>query len=159
MTKPTKKIPDAGQDAGPRSVLVGDVMTSNVRTVTRHQTVGHVRELLADRGFHSTPVVDSKGEPIGMITATDLLDHVDERTLIGKVMTKKVYTVPQYSGVHVAARVMRNHKIHHVVVTHEKRVVGLVSTFDILRLVEDKRFVPKNASTPRKGGRRKKTEG
>jgi signal-transduction protein with cAMP-binding, CBS, and nucleotidyltransferase domain len=55
---------------------------------------------------------------------------------------------------------MRNHHIHHVIVTHEQRIVGIISSFDLLKLVEDHRFVMKNAPTLSKkaGGRRKKEE-
>ena len=65
-------------------------------------------------------------------------------------MSKKVFTVPEYEDASVAARVMRNHHIHHLVVTHEQKVVGILSTFDLLQLVEDHRFVMKNAPTPPK---------
>ena len=37
-------------------------------------------------------------------------------------------------------------------VTHEQRVVGLLSAFDLLKLVEDHRFAMKNPPTPRKRG-------
>ena len=52
---------------------------------------------------------------------------------------------------------MRNHKIHHVVVTHEKKVVGILSAFDLLKLVEGHRYVQKNAPTKssRKGNKRR----
>ena len=63
-------------------------------------------------------------------------------------MTTKVYTVPMYSDVYIAARVMRNHKINHLIVTDEKKIVGVLSAHDLLRLVEDHRFVMKNAPTP-----------
>ena len=71
-------------------------------------------------------------------------------------MSTKVYSVPQYDDVHIAARVMRNHHIHHVVVTHEQAVVGVLSAFDLLKLVEDHRYVAKNPPTPstRKRARR-----
>lgn len=65
-------------------------------------------------------------------------------------MSDKVYTIPQYNDVHQAARLMRNHHIHHVVVTHEKVVVGIISSFDLLELVEDHRFVMKPGPTPRR---------
>jgi CBS domain-containing protein len=72
------------------------------------------------------------------------------------VMTEGVYTVPKYDDVSIAARVMRNHKIHRVVVTHEKKVVGVLSSFDLLKLVEGHRFVAKNPPTEsrRKGSTR-----
>jgi len=64
--------------------------------------------------------------------------------------------VTKYDDVSTAARVMRNHKIHRVVVTHEQKVVGVISAFDLLKLVEDHRFVAKNAPTPskRRGSKR-----
>jgi signal-transduction protein with cAMP-binding, CBS, and nucleotidyltransferase domain len=40
---------------------------------------------------------------------------------------------------------MRNHKIHHLIVTHEQKVVGILSAFDLLKLVENHRFIDKNA--------------
>src|SRR3712207_3908588 len=68
-------------------------------------------------------------------------------TPIGGVMTSEVYTIPQYNDIHHTARLMRNHKIHHVV-TQEKKVVGVLSSFDLLKLVEQHRFVMKAGPTP-----------
>ncbi len=65
-------------------------------------------------------------------------------------MTKNVLTIPKYSSIHIAARIMRNHNIHHLVVTHEKKIVGVLSSFDLLALLEKHRFVSKNAPTASK---------
>jgi hypothetical protein len=35
------------------------------------------------------------------------------------------------------------------VVTHEKKVVGILSSFDLLKLVEEHRWVPKNPPSPK----------
>jgi len=149
-----KKVPrDVGTSSQSGIARIADVMTAQVMTVTRHQTVGHVRELLAKHGVHSLPVVDAERRPVGMVTSMDLLDSVAPETLVGQIMSSEVKTVPQYADVHVAARMMRNHRIHHLIVTHEQVVVGLVSSFDLLRLIEGKRFVVKNLpSRPEKGG-------
>ena len=53
-------------------VRIGDVMTSQVISVTRHQSVGHVRALLAEHGIHSVPVVDQDGSAAGILTTADL---------------------------------------------------------------------------------------
>ena len=45
---------------------------------------------------------------------------------------------------------MRKNKIHHVVVTDNKKVVGLISSFDLLSLVDGKRFQLKQAPTQSK---------
>ena len=97
------------------------------------------------------------GVPIGIVSSTDLIPNVDPGAPVDSVMTDRVYTVPKYEDVSIAARVMRNHKIHRVVVTHEKKIAGVLSAFDLLKLVEGHRFVAKNAPTEskRKGSKRK----
>jgi CBS domain-containing protein len=99
----------------------------------------------------AVPIVDLDGHPVGIVSRADLDgEDVKKATPVSAFMTEKVYTVALYDGAHVAARVMRNHKIHRVVVTDEKRVIGILSAFDLLKLVEDHRYVRKGAPTPSK---------
>ena len=147
------KVPDAGGNPPSNVAQVSDLMTSSVITVTRHQTLDHARDLMERHGIHAVPVVSQDHEAVGVLSSADLIGDLAGETLIGQVMTREVYTVPSYSGLHIAARMMRNHRIHHLIVTHEKKVVGIVSSFDLLRLVEDRRFVMKSQpSRPKKGG-------
>ena len=143
-----------------QNAKIADVMTPNPMTMTPHKTVGHVKDVMKDTKVSCFPVVDTEGAPVGIITASDLLGEDTEGAPISGHMTEKVYTVPLYENVSIAARIMRNHHIHHVVVVEEHKVCGIVSSFDLLQLVEDKRFTMKNAPTPsnRKGGKRKKAE-
>jgi CBS domain-containing protein len=138
------------------SIKVEELMTKSVITAQPHQSVEHVRNMLERNSISSVPVVDSDGHPIGIVSSTDLVQELKPAAPISQIMTEKVYTVPQYDDTSIAARVMRNHKIHHVVVTHEQKVVGMLSSFDLLQLVESHRYVAKNAPTPskRKGGKR-----
>ena len=80
-----------------------------------------------------------------VVRGKDLVEDLKDSTPISQVMTKEVITIPQYNDVHLAARLMLNHRVHHVVVTHEKKVVGFLSSFDLLSLVEEHRFVMKGA--------------
>ena len=137
-----KGEPGTPNDSG--TVRVEDLMASRVVVLTRHQSVGHARELMTRLKIHSIPVADGEGEPIGIVTSADLIADVKDDTLIGNVMTKDVMTVARYAAPAVAARMMRNHHIHHLVVTDDKKIVGMLSSYDLLRLVEDKRFVSKN---------------
>lgn len=142
------------------NVTVGDLMTPQVMTTTPSKTVGHVRDVMARNNVHMLPVVGPDDEPVGAISASDLLNGAAAGTPIGKLMSEKVYTIPSYAGTHIAARMMRNHHLHRLVVTHEKKVVGLISSYDLLRLVEDHRFTMKNGPTEgkHKTGTRGKTE-
>lgn len=130
-------------------------MVSTVMTGTAHQSIGRVKQLMQKHGVHSLPIVNGDQEPVGIVTSSDVLQNKSDDAPISRVMTRKIFTVPQYSDVSLAARVMRNQKVHHVLVTHEKKLVGILSSFDLLRLVEDHRFVMKNApSENRKRGKR-----
>ena len=138
------------------NVKVAELMTESVITAEPHQSIDHVRKMLDNNGISAVPVVDSDKHPVGIVSHTDLDHDLKPGAPVSSIMTEKVYTVPQYDDVSIAARVMRNHNIHRVVVTHEKRVVGMLSAFDLLKLVEGHRFVAKNAPTKskRRGSKR-----
>lgn len=140
------------------NVKVHDLMVSNVLTAQRHHTVDHVRGIMERNRISALPVVDPDETPAGIVTATDLMGSLAPNTPISKVMTDRVLTVPEYDDVSTAARIMRNHHVHHVVVTNEGRISGIVSSFDLLRLVEDHRFTMKNAPTPSRRKQRRDAE-
>ena len=130
------------------SVKVEDVMTSQVVTAQPHHSVDHVRAMMSRNHCNAIPVVGPDDEPVGIVSATDLIgDNLKGGTPISGLMSEKVYTVPRYEGPHIAARVMRNHHIHHLVVTHEGAVVGMLSSFDLLELIEDHRFTTRQLPT------------
>jgi len=134
---------------------VHDLMSESVVTVQPHTTVGHIRTILKKNRFTAVPVVDTEGRPIGIVSQSDLVADLKTNAPAKSVMTDKVYTVPRYEDARVAARIMRKHKIHRIVVTHERKVVGMISAFDLLSLVEQHRWVPKNPPTEssKKSGR------
>jgi CBS domain-containing protein len=140
------------------NVTVAELMHTPVMTITKHETIGHARTLMADRHVSALPVVGPDREPLGIVTATDLLDghgHPDGAP-VSTIMSASPYTVPASEGPHVAARIMRNHHLHHVLVVEGEQVHGMLSSFDLLRLVEDHRYTAKNPPTPARhaGGRR-----
>lgn len=138
------------------NVKVNELMTTSVVTAEPHQSIEHVRKILDNNAIGAVPVVDTNRHPVGIVSATDLAHDLKPGAPISSVMTEKVYSVPQYDDVSTAARIMRNHKIHRVVVTHEQQVIGMISAFDLLKLVEGHRYVAKNAPTKskRKGSKR-----
>ena len=140
------------------SVKVNDLMSNNVITAQPHQTVGQLKEKMTSRHLNSIPVVSQENVPVGVVSASDLLAAAKEGTPVSTLMSEKVYTIPEYEEVSVAARMMRNHKIHHLMVTQEQKIVGVISSFDLLKLVEGHRFVMKNAPTPRSRGRGKRAK-
>jgi CBS domain-containing protein len=135
---------------------VRDLMTESVITVEPDATIDRVRRILQRNKVGALPVVDPDGQPVGIVSATDLVPSLEGDSRVSAIMTEKIYTVPKYDDVSIAARIMRNHKIHRLVVTHEQRVVGMITTFDLLELVQGHRWVPKNP--PSESDRKKRSE-
>lgn len=127
------------------STKVADLMTSRIVTANPHHTVGHLRSMMRKNRIHAIPIEDAEGGVAGIVTAKDLAANLNASTPISQIMTERVFTIPQYNGVHQAARLMRNHRVNHVVVTHEKNIVGILSSFDLLKLVEEHRFTAKQS--------------
>jgi len=138
------------------NVKVEELMTVSVVTTQPYASVAHVRGMMEKNKVSAIPVVDKEDKPVGIVSRTDVLPTLKDGTPVSKIMTHKVYAVSPYDDASVAARIMRNHAIHRVVVTHEQRVIGVLSAFDLLKLVEDHRYVAKNAPTQskRKGSKK-----
>ena len=119
------------------TVAVAHVMTRNVFLVSPDHTVQQVRELMARKRIRVAPVVGRQRKVMGVVTTTDLARRLEDDTPIERVMTDRVATIPANDTVSVAARIMRKRRIHHLVVADGHSVVGILSSFDLLRLVEE----------------------
>ena len=125
------------------NVKIAELMAKRVITAQPHHSVEHVRGLMQRSRIHALPVIGPDGEPLGIVSSVDLAAELKNGTPVSQIMTDGVKTVPAYNDVSIAARIMRKNKIHHVVVTHEKKVVGMISSYDLLKLVEGHRFTAK----------------
>ena len=139
------------------NVKVHELMTESVVTTRPHTPIERVRGIIERNKIGALPVVDSDGRPVGIVSATDLVASLKPDSPVNTIMTERVYTVPKYDDVSTAARIMRNHRIHRVVVTHEQKVVGVITAFDLLQLVEGHRFVAKNPPSESRKKRSRRT--
>lgn len=53
---------------------------------------------------------------------------------ISSIMTTKLFTVAPTDSLHVAREILTKHRIHHLPVTDGKKLVGLVTTYDLFKL-------------------------
>jgi CBS domain-containing protein len=128
-------------------------------------TVAEVRHLLATRGISGAPVVDDSGRILGVVSLSDLVRQTDRRTTVGDsgrfftnvseyrdlanlprdasdalvetLMSKEVYTIPRDSSAAAGASIMRERNIHRLLVTDRGLLVGVVTSLDLLRVVEE----------------------
>ena len=125
------------------SVLVKEFMKAPVSTCVLQSDVGKVRDLMRQKGFSAVPIVEIKGEQIlirGIVTNTDLMGAFDDTVPIEQVMTHGVYVIDPEATAQEAAKMMLNHKIHHLLVIEETRIIGMLSSLDFVRLIASQGF-------------------
>jgi CBS domain-containing protein len=126
---------------------VADVMQTNLRTMHCRDTIGDAVSLLAETHVSGVPVLDDHGRLVGVLSSSDILtalaEHHDpesrekvfEETLVQEVMTPRPQTVTPDALVKDAAQRMLYLEVHRLFVEHEGRLLGVVSTTDLVRAV------------------------
>jgi signal-transduction protein with cAMP-binding, CBS, and nucleotidyltransferase domain len=117
---------------------ISSLMQRQVAVVEMDQTVGQVEALFAERQLSWAPVLEPQGEIIGVVSADDLVrfraQGRDASTVPAwQLCTYKPITVDAGTPIPEVARQMVARHIHHVVVTEQGRVAGVVSSLDFVR--------------------------
>jgi len=124
-------------------MLVKDVMASPVVTVDETATANKVAELMRNNKVGSVIVVDKTGNPIGIITERDLVVRVLAKNIAHagakakEFMTTPLMTVDPEKTVTDAARLMNKKDIRRLGVLYKGKLVGIVSSKDILEVVPE----------------------
>jgi CIC family chloride channel protein len=128
-------------------MMVAELMQRKVTTILGEATVGEAIEAMADGHFSGMPVVDGTGRMIGVVSTSDVLTAeaeaddsaarraVLEHTAVRDIMTPRPFTVGPDEDVREAARQMLYGEVHRLFVAEGDRVVGIISTTDIVRAV------------------------
>jgi CBS domain-containing protein len=114
-------------------------MTSDLRTCGENDTLDTVHDLMTSGSFRGVPVVDEGNGLIGIITESDLREHVGylDRTRVSGAMTPRPITVAPDAPVSSAARLLLENKFYALPVLQEGRLVGIVTASDLLRVLVD----------------------
>lgn len=128
---------------------VSKIMVRDLKTVGPNDTLQDVKELLINYRIHHVPVVEKNGHLLGIITTYDLfklgVDHRDyPNTKVANVMTKILATLEPNDKVGTAAEVFMEHLFHALPVVENDKLVGIVTSFDVLRYEYEKEYPPKN---------------
>jgi len=112
---------------------VEEVMSTDVTTASIIDVIGPLRTRMIEQKIHCIPIVDRDGNVAGIVTSADLVEEWAPQMGVETVMSRDVETVPRHRTVADAARTMIDKGIHHLVVTERDQIVGVVSSFDLLR--------------------------
>jgi signal-transduction protein with cAMP-binding, CBS, and nucleotidyltransferase domain len=114
-------------------------MSSPVISVPEASTVKEAAQIMADKGISSI-FIRGHEEYLGVFTTTDLVKRVvaaglDPNTTSAlSVATSPILTIDQYLTPEEANEKMLRQKVKRVAVTEGKKIVGIISMKDIVRL-------------------------
>jgi acetoin utilization protein AcuB len=116
---------------------VQEVMTEKVRTVPADTPVEQAWSLMKTDGIHHLVVTDGR-RIVGVLSDRDGGRPTGSRrevTTVQELMTKPVITIAPDATIRQAANVMRGRTIGCLPVTRGGRLVGIVTTSDLLEAV------------------------
>ena len=99
--------------------------------------------ILAGRRIGTVVVVDRDHQVIGIVSERDIIRHLSTGgttadTLTKNIMTSKVITVENNVKSAQLMQLMTEHRIRHVPITHDGKLVGIVSIGDVVKRLLEK---------------------
>jgi CBS-domain-containing membrane protein len=131
---------------------VAEIMSRPAITVKADTGIKEAARLLVELGISALPVVDAYEVLVGIVSEADLLPmetRPDPRSqatplaptagsspkTVAEVMTRDVLTVSAESEVSQAARIMLDEGVKRVPVVQGRRVVGILSRRDLVKVI------------------------
>lgn len=115
--------------------LVGVVSAVDIADMAAGEEAGDEGGDGSGRGFYDRAFEDTLSlevrEELGPVEG----DEGEVR--VGEIMNPEVYSVPEDAAVAQVAMTMLSHHIHRLLVIEESRVVGIITTSDLLGLLVD----------------------
>jgi CBS domain-containing protein len=134
-----------------KTTTVGQIMTTNVLFVKPEDTMDRVGDIFRMNNIHHIPVIDVEGKVAGIISQSDFHKILHGFTLfktekseeynkailrsllVREVMTKQVATLNPNDSIMVAAGYFKENLFRAIpVVDKQKKLVGIVTTYDML---------------------------
>ena len=110
-------------------------------TISKDQSVMQALVLMSEKNIGAIIIVDSNDFPIGIFSERDYARKVilkgksSKDTLLDEVMTKELITVTRDYKIDQCMEIMIEKKIRHLPVLEDKKIVGIISIGDLLKIM------------------------
>ncbi len=126
-----------------KSKPITSIMTKNVVCVSTEQNLLDVKHIYEKKKFHHHIPVTKNGNLVGMISLVDFMyniagagindDHIIYKKLkVKDIMTPKPFYLTTDASIQEVASVLAKGNYHAVPIVENKKIVGIVSTADII---------------------------
>lgn len=137
---------------------VKDIMSTELISIKEDTTIRDLIKTFAENGISGVPVLDKDGYVSGVVTSVDILKNESSHTFynepfmlnveaslfedskffeqpVSSIMSKDLYTISPGESVARMAKIMYTKRVHRLLVTEYNKLIGVVSTFDLLKLL------------------------
>ncbi|MFT5165032.1 MAG: CBS domain-containing protein/gamma-glutamylcysteine synthetase [Saprospiraceae bacterium] len=125
----------------PSKITVEEFMVTDVFTVQKDDIIELVAEMMDWRKIRYTPVEDTKGNLIGLVTAKLILRHLirnpklhGETKQVSDIMIKNPTTITPETTILDAMDLMRKTQVGCLPVVKGKELIGIITEMDFLRI-------------------------
>jgi len=122
---------------------VKEIMTRDVISITPKYSIDKSVDLMSKNGIGSLPLVDKDGKLVGIITERDFalaLAGVLTDELVQDVMIKDVITTTPGTPIESCSKIMVRNNLRRIPVVESGKLIGIVTSTDILRFFGDKKM-------------------
>ena len=127
------------EDFNSSSMLIQDLMTRALITVNLSTTALQVAKMMEQGGIGAIMVQDNSN-PVGIVTDRDFATKIAAKNLpfdtpVEKIMSSPLITINHNEPISAAAERMTSKKIRKLAVTENGKVVGIITSTDIVTLL------------------------
>lgn len=116
---------------------IKELMSRPLVTANLNATVDELRELMNRYNIGAIPITDAKeqNQVIGIVTDSNLRSIEVGQTPIKAVMSHQLLFIDQNASTASAAALMLENGIHHLLVRKREQLVGMISSFDLIKQI------------------------
>jgi len=110
-------------------------------TISKDQSVRQALILMSEKNIGAIIIVDNNDFPIGIFSERDYARKIilkgksSKDTLLDEVMTKELITVTRDYKIDHCMEIMTEKRIRHLPVLENKKIVGIISIGDVLKIM------------------------
>ena len=110
-------------------------------TISKDQSVRQALILMSEKNIGAIIIVDNNDFPIGIFSERDYARKIilkgksSKDTLLDEVMTKELITVTRDYKIEQCMEIMTEKRIRHLPVLENKKIVGIISIGDVLKIM------------------------
>ena len=128
---------------------ISEIIKPNILVTESTVRLGDLCELLAEKNIGGVPVVDDD-QLVGIVTERDfalaLAGSLSNET-VGDIMVKDVITTTLGTPIESCSKIMVRNNLRRIPVVEEDKLVGIVTSTDIVRFFGDKEMFASMTST------------